>query len=226
MKKFILLFIASLGATLFVNSQSQTVVVDSSKFSAYWWHSKDMYDHLPDLRNEIVFLGNSITDGAEWFELLGNRKCINRGISADITEGILLRLDAVTKLQPKKLFIMIGVNDLSRNMTPDEVTANYRKILERVRSESPRTKVYVQSVLPVNPATGMAKNHTNKTPQIMELNGKLKELAAEFGHTYIDLFSVMADADNHLPRSHSVDGLHLTYRAYKDWADAIRPYVK
>ncbi len=226
MKRFILVVAALICLTSFVNSQTQTAATDSSKFAPYWWHSKDMYDNLPDIKNEIVFLGNSITDGAEWFELLGNKKCINRGISADVTEGILFRLDAITKLQPKKLFIMIGVNDLSRNMTPDEVTANYRKILERIKAESPRTKVYVQSVLPVNPATGMAKNHTNKTPEIMEFNGKLKTLATEFGYTYIDLFSLMADSDNHLPRSFSVDGLHLSYKAYKVWADAIMPYVK
>ena len=97
------------SATCLSWSQNQGAAVDSSKFSVYWWHSKDMYDHLPDIRNEIVFLGNSITDGAEWFELLGNKKCLNRGISADITAGILLRLDAITRLQPSKLFIMIGI---------------------------------------------------------------------------------------------------------------------
>jgi lysophospholipase L1-like esterase len=226
MKRFVLLVAALISATGFINSQTQTAAVDSSKFAPYWWHSKDMYDNLPEIRNAIVFLGNSITDGAEWFELLGNKKCINRGISADITEGILFRLDAVTKLQPKKLFIMIGVNDLSRNMTPDEIIVNYTKILEQIRNESPRTMVYVQSVLPVNPATGMAKNHTNKTPEIMELNGKLSTLASESGYTYIDLFTLMADADNHLPRSYSIDGLHLSYKAYKVWADAIKPYIK
>ena len=61
--------------------------VDSSISSVYWWHSKDKYDHLPDTRNEIIFLGNSITDGAEWFELFDNKRCHNRGISADVTEG-------------------------------------------------------------------------------------------------------------------------------------------
>jgi lysophospholipase L1-like esterase len=226
MKRLFLLAVALISATGFINSQAQTAAVDSSKFAPYWWHSKDMYDNLPDIKNEIVFLGNSITDGAEWFELLGNKKCINRGISADVTEGILLRLDAITKLRPKKIFIMIGVNDLSRNMTPDEIIVNYSKILTRIRDESPRTMVYVQSVLPVNPATGMAKNHTNKTPEIMELNGRLATLAAEYGYTYIDLFSLMADTNNHLPRSFSVDGLHLSYKAYKVWADAIKPYVK
>jgi len=226
MKRLFTLFIVVSGMTLSVSSQNQGAAIDSSKFAPYWWHSKDMYDHLPDIKNEIIFLGNSITDGAEWFELLGNRKCLNRGISADITQGILFRLDAITKLQPAKLFIMIGINDLSRNMTPDEVIVNYSKILERVRNESPRTKVFVQSVLPVNPATGMALNHTNKTPQIIELNSKLKELAAKFGCTYIDLFSVMADAENHLPRKCSIDGLHLSYEGYRLWVETIKPFVK
>ncbi len=226
MKRSLLFIIVLLLSTFAAYPQQPAAVTDSSRYSAYWWHSKDMYDHLPDTRNEIVFLGNSITDGAEWYELLGNKRIRNRGISADVTEGILLRLDAITKLKPAKIFIMIGVNDLSRNMTVDEITANYTAILERIKTETPKTKVYIESVLPVNPATGMALNHTNKTDLIIELNARLKELAAEFGHTYIDLFSLMADANNHLPGKYSIDGLHLTYAAYSLWAEAIRPYVR
>lgn len=226
MKRSLLVILFASLAVLSAYPQQPAAVTDSSRYSAYWWHSKDMYDHLPDTRNEIVFLGNSITDGAEWYELLGNKRIRNRGISADVTEGILLRLDAITKLKPAKIFIMIGVNDIARNMTTGEITANYRTILERIRTESPKTKVFIESVLPVNPATGMALNHTNKTAQIMELNEKLKELATEFGHTYIDLFSVMADSNNHLPRKYSIDGLHLSYEGYRVWTEAIRPYVR
>ncbi len=226
MKRSLLLIILAIFAFSPANSQKTATAVDSSKYSAYWWHSKDMYDHLPDTRNEIIFLGNSITDGAEWSELLNNKKVHNRGISADVTEGILLRLDAVTRVKPAKIFIMIGVNDLSRNMTIDQVIANYRTILERIRTETPKTRVYVESILPVNPATGMALSHTNKTEVIMELNGRLRELATEFGHTYIDLFSIMADADNHLPKSFSIDGLHLSYEGYRVWVDAIKQYVR
>lgn len=226
MKSSLLFIIVLFLATFAVYPQQPAAVTDSSRYSAYWWHSKDMYDHLPDTRNEIVFLGNSITDGAEWYELLGNKRIRNRGISADVTEGILLRLDAITKLKPAKIFIMIGINDLARNMTVGEITANYRTILERIRTETPKTKVYVQSVLPVNPGTGMALKHTNKTDLIIELNARLRELAAEFGHTYIDLFSVMADAHNHLPGKYSIDGLHLTYEGYRVWTEAIIQYVR
>jgi len=225
MKKVFLLAVFSVSGILAALAQQPAVTVDSSKYAAYWWHSKDMYDHLPDTEDEIIFLGNSITDGAEWFELFGNPRCHNRGISADVTEGVLLRLDAITRLNPAKIFIMIGINDLSRNMTVDEITANYRTILERIKNETPSTQVYVESVLPVNPATGMALNHTNKTDLIMELNGRLRDLAKEFGHTYVDLFSAMADENNHLPRKCSIDGLHLTYEGYRIWVETIKKYI-
>lgn len=226
MKKFFTVAALILCAIAFSYGQQSTAVIDSSKFSAYWWHSKDLFDHLPDTKNEIVFLGNSITDGAEWFELLGNKRCRNRGISADVTAGVLLRLDAVTKLKPSSIFIMIGINDISRNVSVDSVMVNYRMILERIRTETPGTSVFVESVLPVNPGVGRYPALQNKTEVIMELNRRLRELASEFGHTYIDLFSVMADAKNQLPRKYSIDGLHLTYEGYRVWTEAIRKYVR
>ena len=209
-----------------VHGQQVLTAADSAKYAAYWWHSKDMYDNLPVIKNSIVFLGNSITDGGEWAEFFGNSKCINRGISADVTEGILLRLSAITKLKPAKIFLLIGVNDISKDIPVDQITANYRQILTRIKSETPRTKVYVQSVLPVNPMTNPKIPHTSKTDKIIALNQNLKTLAAEFGYQYIDLFSVMADSNNYLPKKYSLDGLHLTYSGYKVWVDAIRPYVK
>lgn len=226
MKKRIFLAVTIVLYAITTNCQTVFTAADSARFSAYWWHSKDMYDNLPDIKNEIVFLGNSITDGCEWFEILGNPKCINRGISADVTEGVLLRLSAITKLKPAKIFLMIGVNDISKGKSVEEISANYRKILDQIKAESPKTRVYIESVLPVNPITNPKIAHTSKTQEIMQLNDNLRAMATEYGHQYIDLFSLMADSNNYLPRKYSVDGLHLTYAAYKAWADAIMPYVK
>lgn len=226
MKRILLLSILVSVSVICSYGQESQAVTDSSKFSAYYWHSKDMFDHLPDTRNEIVFLGNSITDGGEWFELLGNKRCRNRGISGDVTEGILLRLDAITRIRPASVFLLIGINDISKGMTVDEIVTNYREILRRLKTETPKTKVYVESVMPVNPAVGGWKRLEGKTPDIIELNRQLKELAAEFGYTYIDLFTLMADSDNQLPRKYSVDGLHLKYEGYRIWAEAVSKYIK
>lgn len=58
---------------------------------------------------DIIFLGNSITNGGEWSELLNNKHVKNRGISGDICMGVYDRLDAVLKGKPAKIFLLIGI---------------------------------------------------------------------------------------------------------------------
>jgi hexosaminidase len=118
------------------------------------------------------------------------------------------------------------LNDLSRNVSLDEILSNYRIILQRIKSETPRTKVYVQSVMPVNPVTGGNKRLEGKTPEIIELNNRLKTLASEFGYKFIDLFTPLADDNNLLPKKYSLDGLHLSYEGYRVWVETIKPYVR
>lgn len=208
------------------NAQRALTKADSARWGSYWWHSKDMFDKLPDTRNEIIFLGNSITDGAEWFEIFDNKRCKNRGISGDVTEGILLRLDGIIKCKPAKIFLMIGVNDLSRGIPEEEILANFEKILARVRTESPGTVVYIESILPVNPCYSLFPNHTDKTEKIKSVNKSLLELAMKTGYGYIDLFDLMCDNKDLLRKDLSVDGLHLNYAGYMIWADAIQPMLK
>jgi len=116
--------------------------------SPYWKHRVTLFEVLPNNPNEIIFLGNSITDGCEWSELFGNPSIINRGISGDRTDGVLQRLSEVTESKPSKVFIMIGVNDISGGIELNKITLNYRDIIEKIKSDSPDTKIYIQSVLP------------------------------------------------------------------------------
>ena len=118
--------------------------------SSYNFQRRSLFEVLPIHSNDIVFLGNSITDGCEWAELFDNPRIKNRGISADRTGWMLERLDPIVKGQPKKLFLLIGTNDLAAGIAPQTVVDNIRRILERFRTESPRTKLYVQSIFPVN----------------------------------------------------------------------------
>ena len=145
------------------SGQTQLTAADSARFSAYYWHSKNMFDNLPDIRGEIIFLGNSITDGGEWFELLGNKKCLNRGISGDVTEGVLLRLPGITRVKPAKIFLLIGINDIARGRSVEEITATYRLILDKIKAETPATKVFIESVLPVNYGTVRMASLKDKT---------------------------------------------------------------
>ncbi|MEP2667747.1 MAG: GH92 family glycosyl hydrolase [Cyclobacteriaceae bacterium] len=189
---------------------------------AYYYHKKEHFETLPDTPNEIIFLGNSITDGAEWFELFGGNPNIkNRGIGGDDTDGVLERLGEVTSSQPKKVFLMIGTNDLAYGKSVEHVVANHKKIIERIRKDSPATKIYIESVLPVDDAI----HYTRPNASILEINKQLEAYCEETGITYIDLVPTFADENGKLSKQFSIDGLHVNGKGYLKWVEVIKKFV-
>ncbi len=196
--------------------------------SAYNYQRRSMFDSLAVRSSDIVFLGNSITDGCEWAELFDNRHVRNRGISGDRSSWLLERLDAIIEGHPKKLFLMIGINDLSDGTTPQAIVANIGKLLDRFALESPWTKIYVQSVLPVNDTmrsfSGLADN-----AHVREINRLLEELCASRPNKkvlYLDVHSALVDSDGRLDKRYTNDGLHLMGAGYLAWKEVLKPYVK
>ncbi len=223
MKKLFAITISILFSNLIF---AQEPTSTQPKFSTYYYQKKELFEMLPDTKNEIIFLGNSITDGCEWGELFKNKDIKNRGISGDITDGVLFRLDEVTRSKPDKIFIMIGVNDLSRNKSPDYILTNYSKILQTIKENTPDTYIYIQSILPVNDQFGKFGNHTNKTEEINQVNKGLVRLARNFGCTFIDLTEAFTDSFGRLNGEYTNDGLHLTAKGYLAWKDEINKFVK
>ncbi len=188
---------------------------------AYYFHKKEHFELLPDTENEIIFLGNSITDGAEWVELFANPNVKNRGIGGDDTDGVLDRLAEVTSSQPAKVFIMIGTNDLAYGKSVEHIKNNYIEMVKRIKSDSPNTKIYMESVLPVDEAI----HYTRPNAKILELNAFLKELSAKENLTYIDLTKVFTSEDGKLKTEYSIDGLHINGKGYDAWVEIIKPFV-
>lgn len=200
----------------------------ASAQSDYYFQKCTLFDALPIRSNDIVFIGNSITDGGEWAELFDNRHVRNRGISGDMTEWMLGRLDSIIAGHPKKLFLMIGTNDLAVGVEPDAVVANIRKIIDRFRKESPWTKVYVQSILPVN-GKDFSKHtrHYIHTEDIVRINRQLEALCADQKNLfYLDVHSALIDGDGLLDKRYTNDGLHLMGAGYLVWREVIKPYVR
>lgn len=191
----------------------------------YYKQKKSIFEMLPNGADEIVFLGNSITDIGEWSEFFQNPKIKNRGISGDITIGVLARLDEVIESKPAKVFLMIGINDIANNNPDSIILTNYKRILSEISTKSPKTKVYVQSILPTNKNFVQYSRHQNKTEHILFINEKLKEICQQNNLTYIDLFSALADSDNQLESCYTNDGLHLMDSGYKVWTEIVKPYV-
>lgn len=180
----------------------------------------------PLTENGIVFLGNSITQAGDWSAYFPGTDVANRGISGDNTEGILARLNEITAAKPRKLFIMAGINDISKNVSTLEIIENYHKIIQTVKTESPTTRIFIQSLLPINNDFKRYKRLIGKEKQLLQLNEQLYSLAQSENATFINLFPFFVDAEGKLQQHFTGDGLHLKPDAYLLWTNIIRRFVE
>lgn len=195
--------------------------------SSYYYEKKGHFESLSNTDNEIIFLGDSITDNCHWAELFQNHRIKNRGIGGDRTDGILLRLDEIVSSLPDKIFIMIGINDLGHGIKVTDIASNYEKIVRYILNKSPDTQIYLQSVLPINDKlyNFFYKGAKATNDKIIILNKHLKDLSWKFGVQYIDLSSFFMDDKNQLDEQFTADGLHLNGKAYVVWKSALEKYI-
>lgn len=217
MKHFLITLLAILFAQL---SEAQT-----QKYSTFYMQRASLFSKLTITPKDIVFIGNSITNGAEWNELFPRKRVKNRGISGDTSEGMYDRLDALVKGRPAKIFILVGINDISRGIEVETIVQNMKRIVEKIQNESPKTKIYIQSILPVNPDFGMFKGHM-KPELIKEINQSYQNIAQEYKVNYIDLYShFLEEETDKMDKKYTNDGLHLLGEGYLLWREIVKPYL-
>ena len=211
--------------TLFVVLFAQISDAQTQKYSTFYMQRSSLFNKLSITSKDIVFIGNSITNGAEWNELFPQKRVKNRGISGDTSEGVFDRLDAVVKGKPAKIFILIGVHDISREIKVETIVLNMKQIVEKIQKESPKTKIYIQSILPVNPDFEMFKGHM-KPDLIKEINQFYQNIAQEYKVNYIDLYShFLEDGTDKMNKKYTNDGLHLLGEGYLLWREIVKPYL-
>lgn len=179
----------------------------------YYKHKVSQFEMLKDRNNiEIMMLGDSITDEGEWSELWG-KVVQNRGISGDTTSGVLDRLYTVNP-NIKKVFIMIGVNDIMRGVSEDIVFENYKKILKFFQDKN--IEVIIQSTLYIGES-----RKQNFNVKIEKLNQNLEEFAKSNKIVFINLNPIFAPQKT-LLKSFTKDDLHLNADAYKLWIETLK----
>ena len=199
---------------------AQTLSYDTTHRPGKYKELVQKFNAEPKSKKDIVFLGNSITAGTDWAKLLNLPNAKQRGISGDITYGVLERLQEVVDGKPAKVFVLIGINDVSRNIPDSLILQNYKRIISAFRKGSKRTKIYFYTLLPVNESFQKFKNHYGKEHHILYLNEEIKKLAAK-KVTIIDLYPHFLDSNNRLRAELTKDGLHLIPAGYKVWADVL-----
>lgn len=221
-------FIAKKHRVLYIRRKINAIINTKhndfkTHYPPYYFHQKSQFEILPNSDSDIIFLGDSITDECEWAELLENPNVKNRGISGDTIDRILNRLDEIVGSKPKKIFLMVGINDfLNSGKSVRKTLQDYKKILLEIQRSTPNTQVFIESVLPVNNKINKFLLNNNT---VIKFNDSLKELAKELSFEYINLFSHLADSQNQLDARYTFDGVHLNGQAYLVWKEVIEKYV-
>jgi lysophospholipase L1-like esterase len=180
------------------------------------------FEAEPVVTGRVIFLGNSITQGGDWAALTGDSTVINRGIGADLAFSLRKRLADVTRRRPSKLFILIGINDISKDIPDAVIAAEYRALVDSVRAQSPETRIYVQSILPLNPTVKNFPQHYDKQARVIAVNRLLRAMARETGVRYVDLWPLFVDRRGLLDARLTGDGLHLNRQGYDRWVAYLK----
>ena len=203
----------------------------------------------------ILFQGDSITDAGRDkrnYHDMGNGypkfaaqhireafpnadiELINLGISGNRTDQLFDRMyPDVVDLQPDIISILIGINDIwhrhgsNRIETTDEqVAANYRAILSRIKAQT-NAKILIL-------APFLLDNEEKESwrPELERILPIIRSLAEEFADAYIPLDELFAKAlpNQPEPQYYSADGVHPNQNGSafigKHYFDAIAPLIK
>ena len=228
MKKIIIKFIL----VLLPVSCLSAAEADSSvyKNNPNYQHEMEMQKAYKTRKADIVMLGNSLTHGANWNELLGRDKVVERGIPGDILEGYVSRLSTVVSLSPKICFVLGGANDVYGWIPVETIFKNYLTVINTLQSRG--IKVVIQSTTYAaehwgkdwlqqnNPELNVRDYNAGRNREIEKLNKLLKAHAKNNNIEYIDINSKLSSG-SFLKNDVTVDGIHLNAKGYKIWAAEV-----
>ena len=173
-------------------------------------------------------MGNSITEG--WARLsprfFENENYINRGISGQVTQQMLLRFRAdVIDLKPQVVVILAGTNDIAQNSGYIAVEDIFRNIISMTElARYHEIKVILCSVLP---AIDFPWNRGLKPAEkIIKLNEMIKNYAAEKSIIYVDYYSALVDDNGGLKvpdYTSAGDLVHPNSNGYKVMEKVLQP---
>ncbi len=228
MKKIVLLLIIIvLGYLVLYNLNKENLIVTNEEVKSETEHIKTIQD-LRKIEN-IVFLGDSITEIYPIEEIYGNLPIIKKGISGYTTENILENLEEmVYKYNPTKIFLLIGTNDYKDECDTDkmaEVLKNIKEIVKRIKENRKNAKIYIQSIYPVNRNMDKAMVANRENDIIIKTNSQLKKYCQENDLTYINVYDQLTDEAGNFDQKYTYDGLHPNTMGYARISRILLPYI-
>lgn len=172
--------------------------------------------------DDYLLIGNSILGNHDWGKAFNKTNIYNSSIPGlSIFEANQFPSTFVNR-KSKKIFVELGINDLNTKVPTKMVVYAGAAFLGLVKKVSPKSEVYVISVLPIRESKQKGKA-TNA--EITQYNTKIAAWAKNNHIQYIDAYSAMLDGTNQLNADYTSDGLHLTATGYDQLANVLKAYL-
>ena len=178
-------------------------------------------------KESIVFLGDSITSRCDLNKYFPNYNVYNSGIAGNMTKDILDNMEnRVFVYNPTKVFILIGTNDLVYSgLDNDGIKNNIEEIINKIYEKNSNTKIYLESIYPVNNSLNKEIVETRTNDNIKDLNNKIEKICNNNKCTYINMYDNLTDKNGNMKRIYTVDGLHLNKIGYKVITNKLIKYL-
>ena len=235
MKKILTAMLA--GALLLCTSCSGGESSSEAETEAVTEASKLGYDDVKapvDAKwfDDAVFVGDSVTLKLNYYcaGSLGFESALwdidrEDAVHPYYKGSVQLVEDCVKLTGAKKVFVMLGMNDIG-NYGTDGAMESARNLIGKLKSKSDGALIYLQSVTPI--LEGHEYDDLSNT-HVRAFNEKLQAFCKEEGYKYLDIYSVMADENGYLRAEYCGDeeaqGIHFTDEACGIWADYLKQNV-
>lgn len=168
---------------------------------------------LKEKFDSSVIMGDSIALGFSEYSVL-NSSSVVAEIGAQIgnEDTVKEQLEKAKEMNPQMLFLCYGINDVKNGMTVEKFVSNYKKILTYIQKEVPDTKIFVNSIFPVQ--TSVIAEYES-LGEIEKYNEKLREVCDDMQIAFLDNTDLVRSQD------YEEDGIHFVAGFYERWAEEI-----
>lgn len=130
--------------------------------------------------------------------------------------------DALHKMEAKKAFILLGLNDRAGTQLSQEMLM-YRRLIQRALDRNPGLEMVILSVTPI---TKGGQTRYLKQENFDAFNRRLEQLCREMGVSFLDMASPLKDEEGYLREDYVADGrVHLNPRGMQAFVEALYAFA-
>ena len=166
---------------------------------------------------EDLFIGDSITEELKYYKFLYDNNVFSKiGLNTDTLRKLIP--DEDFGIEPKNIYLMMGLNDSVFVKTEEKFKERYLAMLDALQAKFPDAKIYLQAIFPVSKGLDEKEDARVNNTKINSFNEVIKTIASERGLDYLDFSYLLKENEDYF----EPDGMHLKSKFHKVWLNEVK----